>query len=236
MARKQNEGDTREKLIRAAEQLFATLGVDGTQTRDITRLAGQSNPSAIQYHFGSRQALLDTILKDRQARTEATLRVLLDELGRPEQDGPSPLGLAELVGLLVAVEGRELATERGRYGLRIVAQRTHTSGLRTRTPHPLLAGTRVWELIAAIESRLADRSGLAEPLRLERVEQVLTLVGHMLADRAQQYQEQLPPLTDEPLFLADLANVSVALLQAPPPPTRARTPDPVHPNSTRSTT
>ena len=229
MARKQNDGDTREKLIRAAEQLFATLGVDGTQTRDITRLAGQSNPSAIQYHFGSRQALLDSMLKDRQARTEETLRGLLD-------DDLGSLGLAELVGLLVAVEGRELATERGRYGLRIVAQRTHTSGLRTRTPHPLLAGSGMWELITAIESRLADRSGLAEPLRLERVEQVLTLVGHMLADRAQQYQEQVTPLTDEPLFLADLANVSVALLQAPPPPTRARTPDPVHPNSTRSTT
>lgn len=228
MARKQNDGDTRAKLIRAAEQLFATLGVDGTQTRDITRLAGQSNPSAIQYHFGSRQALLDTMLMDRQARTEETLHGLLDELGRPapsdltpSDPAPSDLtsfGLAELVGLLVAVEGRELATERGRYCLRIVAQRTHTSGVRTRTPHPLLAGSGMWDLITAIEGRLADRPGLAEPLRLERVEQVLTLVGHMLADRARQYQEQITPLTDEPLFLADLANVSVALLQAPPPP------------------
>ena len=218
MARKQNDGDTREKLIHAAEQLFATLGVDGTQTRDITRLAGQSNPSAIQYHFGSRQALLDTMLKDRQARTEETLRGLLDGLDRPDPSDLAPLGLPELVGLLVAVEGRELATERGRYCLRIVAQRTHTSGLRTRTPHPLLAGSAMWDLITAIESRLAERSGLPEPLRLERVEQVLTLVGHMLADRAQQYQEQITPLTDEPLFLADLANVSVALLQAPPPP------------------
>ena len=215
MARRQNEGDTREKLIRAAEQLFATLGIDGAQTRDITRLAGQSNPSAVQYHFGSRQGLLDAISAERQQRTEQALCLLLD------RDGEAPVAecdLARLVGLLVAAESGELASDRGRYCLRIVAQRTYESGVRARTPHPLLADTRYWDVITAIEARIADgEAAPAQPLRLERVEQALTLIGHMLADRARQYQDGVTPLTGEPLFLADLANVSVALLQAPPP-------------------
>ncbi|MFC7467297.1 TetR family transcriptional regulator [Actinomadura keratinilytica] len=59
--------------MRAAEEVFAAQGVDGAQLRDITRLAGQANPSAVQYHFGSRAGLLDAVMAERQERTEAVL-------------------------------------------------------------------------------------------------------------------------------------------------------------------
>ncbi|MEU5916511.1 TetR family transcriptional regulator [Streptomyces sp. NPDC047141] len=199
--------ETREKLIRAAEELFAAQGVDGAQLRDVVALAGQANPSAVQYHFGSRAGLRDAVMAGRQARTEQVLAPLLDAAGDD---------LRQLVAALVTAEASELRTERGRRCLRISAQLSHESGVRTRTPHPTLAGTVYWRLIERIADRLAA-DGLPGPLLLERLDLALTVVGAAMADRARQYLDGAEPLTDEPLFLADLVETTTALLRAAQP-------------------
>lgn len=199
--------ETREKLIRAAEEIFAAQGVDGAQLRDVVRRAGQANPSAVQYHFGSRGGLLDAVMAGRQTRTEQVLAPLLDSTGDD---------LGQLVAALVTAESSELRTDRGRRCLRISAQLSHESGVRTRTPHPTLAGTAYWRLIERIAERLAA-DGLPEPLLLERLDLALTVVGAAMADRARQYLDGAEPLTDEPLFLADLVETTTALLRAAQP-------------------
>ncbi|MFJ2772300.1 TetR/AcrR family transcriptional regulator [Streptomyces sp. NPDC087300] len=201
--------ETREKLIRAGEEVFAGQGVDGAQLRDIVRIAGQSNPSAVQYHFGSRGGLLDAVMAARQDRTELVLAAELERVG----DGADLRGL---LGALVAAEATELRTERGRRCLRVSAQLSHESGVRTRTPHPTLDGTVYWRLIGRVEDCLTA-AGLPEPLRLERLDLALTLVGAALGDRARQYLADTTPLTDERLFLADLVETTAALLRAPRP-------------------
>ncbi|MET9954679.1 TetR family transcriptional regulator [Streptomyces sp. NPDC006339] len=206
MARTSGPG-TREKLIRAAEEVFAAQGVDGAQLRDVVALAGQGNPSAVQYHFGSRAGLLDAVMAGRQLRTERVLAPLLDA---------APDDIHALVGALVTAEASELRTDRGRRCLRISAQLSHESGIRARTPHPALAGTHSWRLIERLEARLAA-DGLPGPLRLERLDLALTVVGAALADRARQYLDGDEPLTGEPLFLADLIETTTALLRAAPP-------------------
>ncbi|MFF1378205.1 TetR family transcriptional regulator [Streptomyces sp. NPDC058308] len=203
---------TREKLLRAGEEVFAAQGVDGAQLRDIVRLAGQSNPSAVQYHFGSRGGLLDAVMAERQRRTE---QVLTAEL---ERAGEAAAGLRGLLTALVNAEATELRTERGRRCLRISAQLSHESGVRTRTPHPTLDGTVYWTLIGRLEDRVADLApGLPEPLRLERLDLALTMIGAALGDRARQYLAGTTPLTGEDLFLADLVETTAALLRAPHP-------------------
>ncbi|AUY51956.1 TetR family transcriptional regulator [Streptomyces sp. CB01881] len=102
MARTSAGHETREKLLRAAEELFATRGVETALTRGITRLAGQSNPSAVQYHFGSRESLLDAIMAGRQERTEQALA--------PRLPG---LGTAPPAGLPGALVGAGLPLRRG---------------------------------------------------------------------------------------------------------------------------
>ncbi|MFF8840108.1 TetR/AcrR family transcriptional regulator [Streptomyces sp. NPDC015130] len=199
--------ETREKLIRAAEELFADRGVDGAQLRDVVALAGQANPSAVQYHFGSRAGLLDAVMAGRQARTRQVLAPLLDAAGED---------LKELVAALVTAEASELRTDRGRRCLRISAQLSHESGIRTRTPHPTLDGTVYWDLIERMADRLAA-SGLPEALLLERLDLALTVVGAALADRARQYLDGTEPLTGEALFLADLVETTTALLRAAQP-------------------
>ncbi|MWA10054.1 TetR/AcrR family transcriptional regulator [Streptomyces sp. BA2] len=199
--------ETRDKLIRAGEEVFAAQGVHGAQLRDIVRLAGQSNPSAVQYHFGSRAGLLDAVMAERQSRTE---KVLTAELARADDNG-----LRGLLRALVTAEATELRTERGRRCLRISTQLSHESGVRTRTPHPTLDGTVYWDLISRVEECLASQ--LPEPVRLERLDLALTLVGAAMADRAGQYLAGATPLTDEDLFLADLVETTTALLRAPVP-------------------
>ncbi|MER5888987.1 TetR family transcriptional regulator [Streptomyces sp. NPDC001941] len=198
--------ETRDKLVRAAEEVFAAQGVHGAQLRDIVKLAGQANPSAVQYHFGSREGLLDAVMAARQARTEKVLARLLDGADRD---------LRGLLGALVAAEATELETERGRRCLRISAQLSHESGVRTRTPHPTLDGTVYWELIGRVEGCLGT---LPEPVRLERLDLALTLIGAALADRASRRLVGAPPLTGEGFFVADLVATTAALLTAPLPP------------------
>ncbi|MFD9035899.1 TetR/AcrR family transcriptional regulator [Streptomyces sp. NPDC059567] len=197
--------ETRDKLIRAAEEIFAAQGVDGAQLRDIVALAGQSNPSAVQYHFGSRGGLLDAVMAGRQRRTEKVLAPLLAAAA----DEPHAL-----IRALVTAEASELRTESGLRCLRISAQLSHESGVRTRTPHPTLDGTVYWRLIERVEACL---TALPEPLRLERLDLALTVVGAAMADRARQHLDGTRPLTNEALFLADLVETTTALLRAPLP-------------------
>jgi len=52
---------TREHILCVAERLFAEDGIDQISLRQITQAAGQKNASAIHYHFGSKDALVDAI-------------------------------------------------------------------------------------------------------------------------------------------------------------------------------
>ncbi|AOW92673.1 hypothetical protein BFN03_08115 [Rhodococcus sp. WMMA185] len=53
---------TRERLLAAAQRLFAQGGEDATSLRAITREAG-TNVAAVNYHFGSRDELLRLVLE-----------------------------------------------------------------------------------------------------------------------------------------------------------------------------
>ncbi|WP_042419294.1 TetR/AcrR family transcriptional regulator [Streptacidiphilus anmyonensis] len=211
MARTPASGiSTRDRLLRVAEELFATSGVHGAQLREIVTRAGQANPSAVQYHFGSREGLLEALMAERQQRVEAALAALGV---RVEQ-----ASLPELLDALITAESSELRTERGRHCLRISAQLSHDSGVRSRQPHPGLAGTGYWRLISALERPLTDPPhALPEPVRLERIDLVLSLIGTALAERARQLTAGEPTLTTNAAFLADLAAISTAMLTAPTP-------------------
>jgi len=70
---------TRSQLLDTAERLFLENGLDGVSLRTIVREAGQKNQSALQYHFGGRDGLLQAILDRRLLQVEETRQALLDE-------------------------------------------------------------------------------------------------------------------------------------------------------------
>jgi AcrR family transcriptional regulator len=55
----------RQRLVLTAERLFAQYGLDGVPLRLIGTTAGMANKSAVQYHFGSKDALVEAILANR---------------------------------------------------------------------------------------------------------------------------------------------------------------------------
>ena len=70
--------EARLAIVRAAEQLFASEGIDGPSLREIARSAGQGNTNAAQYHFGDRDGLLLAVLERHRTRVEDRRRALLD--------------------------------------------------------------------------------------------------------------------------------------------------------------
>jgi AcrR family transcriptional regulator len=70
-------GATRERLLDAAEHLFAERGFDGTSMRALAQTAGASL-SAANYHFGSKEGLVHAALRRRIEPINARRLELLD--------------------------------------------------------------------------------------------------------------------------------------------------------------
>jgi AcrR family transcriptional regulator len=60
----ENAPDTRERILDAAELLFAEQGFSGTSLRQITT-AADANLAAVNYHFGSKEALIGEVFSRR---------------------------------------------------------------------------------------------------------------------------------------------------------------------------
>lgn len=73
-------GDTRLRLITAAEKLFGERGIHGVTLKDINAAAGQRNESALHYHFGSKPALVEAILVLRTRDIDLKRMEMVDAL------------------------------------------------------------------------------------------------------------------------------------------------------------
>ena len=116
--------DTRERILDAAEQLFMEHGYDGTSMRQITGDAAV-NLAAVNYHFGSKESLMQEVFRRRlDWLNEERLRVL-DEMERAA--GGKPLKPSQIVDGFFGTLLR-LADDKQRGGivfLRLLG-RTHT--------------------------------------------------------------------------------------------------------------
>jgi AcrR family transcriptional regulator len=84
------------QLLLTAERLFAREGIAAVSTRRIAQEANQRNVSALQYHFGSIDNLIDALLSMRLETINRRRQELLDELRERQRD-------TELHGLLEAL-------------------------------------------------------------------------------------------------------------------------------------
>lgn len=86
--------DTRERILDAAERLFMAHGFEGTSMRQITGEAGV-NLAAVNYHFGSKEVLMQEVFRRRlDDLNDERLRVL-DELEAAA--GGQPLKARQIV-------------------------------------------------------------------------------------------------------------------------------------------
>jgi AcrR family transcriptional regulator len=85
---------TRDRILDAAERLFAERGVLAVSNRQIGEAAGQGNNSVVGYHFGGRSELVLAIVRRHAVAVEQLRTELLSRVG-PES------ALHDWVGCLV---------------------------------------------------------------------------------------------------------------------------------------
>ncbi len=75
--------ETKQRILDTAERLFAQNGIEGTSVRTITAAAGV-NVAAIHYHFGSKEALAETVYSRRLQPINSERLRLLSECFTPQ--------------------------------------------------------------------------------------------------------------------------------------------------------
>lgn len=194
---------TRARLLTAAEQLFATRGIFRTTLREITDAAGQRNASAVSYHFGSRNGLLEAVLIQGGTPLDHQRGHLLEAV-----DGvPST---RDLVGVLVTPLIGCLDEQSGRYYLRIVAQLTGRFA-QWRTDGPL-TGVNLLRVLAELEARAGGDTAAA---RGERLVAMMMLLTSVMAERSRLLDAGGTMALEPSAFEGNLSDMVVALLEAP---------------------
>lgn len=198
--------DTRETLLRTAQQMFARDGIYQVPLKRIVERAGQRNASALHYHFGGRDGLLVAITARHDGAIEDERAELLGGLavtGRLDDR-------RALVEALVVPFAHRLADRDGREYLRIVEQ--------------LVGLFDLWDVdvpggpTGAQQVLLHIRDGLdqlPQSLRHERVTILLALVSETLAMRARAIEDGGTRLLDHDAFVANLVDMAVGALSAP---------------------
>ena len=109
---------TKQRLVAAAESLFAEHGIEGVSLREINTAAGVGNTSALQYHFRNRAGLVRAVLAKHTPAVDSARHVLLDQYVAADHDD-----LRALAAALVRPSAAKLRDpDGGRAYLRIHAE------------------------------------------------------------------------------------------------------------------
>jgi AcrR family transcriptional regulator len=102
--------ETQTRILDAAEELFLQHGFEGASMRMLTTRAGV-NLAAINYHFGSKDALIEAVLRRRLDPMNANRVAALDRL--EAQAGGQPLEPEAIIGAFVGTSLRMIEDSRG---------------------------------------------------------------------------------------------------------------------------
>jgi AcrR family transcriptional regulator len=190
---------TKEQIILTAERLFAARGLDGVSLREIGATAGNANHSAVRYHFGSKEKLVEAIFLYRLPHLEERRRILI------ARHRPADVRAWVEAYVLPILEQGE---QRGSHYLGFVAA-LRGGALMERIPDDLRASLR--QLRDAMDVLLAF---IPEPLRGHRLMQAVTFAVHAGADRERAQAAGLDVLPFA-VHVADLLDGLVGFLEAP---------------------
>jgi AcrR family transcriptional regulator len=108
---------SRDRILQAAKNLFATRGYENTSTVNIARAAGTSE-SQLMKHFGSKEGILEAIFDEAWVKINGSLRRAIQEADSPSQKltalGSMVISALERdadVKLLLLLEGRRVRKE-----------------------------------------------------------------------------------------------------------------------------
>jgi AcrR family transcriptional regulator len=194
-------GTTSDRLVRAAERLFAERGIDAVSLREINRVAGAKNASALQYHFGDRNGLLRAVLAKHQGAVEDRRHAMLDAY-----EATGHADLRALAGALVRPLAAKLADpDGGPAYLQIVADLVNR-------PRPIIdpadfddPSSSVFRWRQAVGALLQG-----DATRLHR-----RFVARRFATVELALRARGAPHTDDRLFVSQLVDLVTGVLAAP---------------------
>ena len=200
--------ETRARLLAEAESQFAEVGIWQAAMGDIVRAAGQRNASALTYHFGSREGVLDAILAEHGNPIDAHRGEMLSMV---HHDPDTPTDIRSLVSALVRPMTTVLADSRGRRYVRIVAQ------LSDRFPawQDVPEGVDQAHLTDALVRLEARADGPDASIRTARLVAMIRLMTSSLASRSVALDSGTTPTLADRAYEGDPIDVLVGVLTAP---------------------
>ncbi len=198
--------DGRTRLLDTAEELLDRHGIDGVSVRTVTKAAGHRNSSAVNYHFGNRDQLIQAVFRRRQELVEARRVPMLERLAA--QGDLTPVDAIRVaLDPLVAL----LADPCGRRYLRLLHQAANHPDYHMHTVDeisPSMARARgaVVPLVAHVPTEL----------QAHRLRMGMGIALAALSDQARMIDSASPvrPVLGLDVFTDDLVRVILAALAA----------------------
>ena len=188
-------------MIDAAERIAAEQGLAAMTVQAVQKAAGQKNKSAVQYHFGGRDGLVDALLRTRMASANERRTAMMLDLG-PDAT------TRDLVEVLVAPLVESVVSRKPSYWARFLVQAISDPA----TSLAALDAVRDHAFFAA-SKRLAESLGhLPESTRALRVQSITGYTAVVLAG----YEVgTTPPELDGPRLVAELVDACCGIVDAP---------------------
>ena len=191
-----------EQIVRAAERLFALHGIEGVSLRQIGVAAGNGNNSAVRYHFGSKDQLIQAIFEYRLPRLHERRTLLIAERRPDDLRSWAECQLRPVM---------EQAEQPGSCYLSFIAmlQRYGRREVFERLPPEFVDSARAYH--ASLGAHL---TAIPEPLRSHRIARAMAFIVHAAADRerARASGQHILPFAVE---VTDLLDGMTGFLAAP---------------------
>ncbi|MBT2265654.1 TetR/AcrR family transcriptional regulator [Rhodococcus erythropolis] len=204
-SRQNRQGDaTRIRLLKTAERLFATEGLDAVSLRAVNAAAGLG-PSSVHYHFGTKDDLVAAVLLDMGTPVRDQISANVDALAADK----TPPTVEALVRAVTAPYKALLLHHRTR-GMRWIRIVTQISQPRmSRAGHPALEATEL-HLRDHLLDQVRRTFPATDPDRME-TRWAIALMGFLHAlSRADDWSGSGKPLAPE--RLADFYEDQVVFL------------------------
>lgn len=205
----------KDALLDAAAVLFDDLGVDAVSLSQINQASGHRNRSAVNYHFGGKDAVIQALVERSMRGPDTRRSELLDAL---EREDPSPSTRA-VIEVMVAPLSEGLGSVEGRRHLRLLGQLVGHPHYVAATQQLAWATPSLSRCLAHLATNLAGLTRLPEAQRTERVALLGAFIVHAYADQATLLDTDEPLRQRTPLptaaFTTNLVDLLVAMLDAP---------------------
>ncbi len=195
-------------LMRKAEELFAASGVEAVSPREIVIATGLKNMSAVGYHFGGKEGLIQAILRYRMPPVNARRLELLERKAAIIEGPDAQAAARTLIEAMVLPLAEIMAAPGGRHYLRMLSRLATARRLSIAQIAEAEYGTGWRTAQAGLNRMLAH---LPRPLRDLRFRLLLVLIVQTLGDWCEgDHRDDL--VAPAPLMVGGLIDAGTALL------------------------